>query len=423
MKRCIELLLAVVAWLALICTASAAVKTQAAELFPTPQTAVDHLKARDIIIGSKSDNKVYRTPEVRQRSKELMTHFENFRAGKEPLKNYDYVDAIVYLCKYGMKSDETFPVGVLEPFLKGGCKTKKIPPMVLACYRPRAATELKALLKAGHNPNATDEQGETALHAALRCGLDAKVVKALIKAKANVNAKGDYSYTPLHIAVSLGASPEIVRVLLAAGADQNAKTTTLSGHSNFGITPIVMLCDVTCDADRVDGYLAAGMKENMQEAFTQACRQRSPLIPVFIKHGGKVNLPEPKYGHTPALNACAGAEEKEFLTVVKAGADFSKKNLQDNNGLHYLGKNKNATLRMLQEVLASKPDLNAQEKVNKWTPLHIFANNKTMSVEVVEALLRAGADPQARDANGKTPADLAADCGNEAVAKLLREKN
>lgn len=421
MKLYVAFLLAVWAWGALCCTASAANKTRPEDAYPTPQAAVEHLKEIGILSGGDNYH-VNRRAEALQRSKELMAHFENYRAGKEPLKNYDYVDAIVFLGKYGMKPGETFPVGVLEPFLKAGCKAKKIPPMVLACYRPRAAAELKALLKAGRNPNTADEQGETALHAALRSGLDAKVVQALIKAKANVNAKGDFSYTPLHIAVRSGAAPEVVRVLLAAGADQKAKTSTLSGHSNFGITPIMMLCDVIRDADKVDSYLAAGMKDNMQEAFTNVCQWRPLLIPVFIKHGGKVNQPEGKYGNTPALNACAGASEEEFMAVVKAGADFSKKNLQNYNGLHYLGKNKNATLKMLQAVLDSKPDLNAQEKVNKWTPLHIFANNKAMSVEVVEALLRAGADPRARDANGKTPADLAAACGNEPVANLLREK-
>jgi hypothetical protein len=52
------------------------------------------------------------------------------------------------------------------------------------------------------------------------------------------------------------------------------------------------------------------------------------------------------------------------------------------------------------------------------TPLHLAAQNN--SVDVIRALLAAGADPSVEDAlYGGTPADWAAHSGNEAARALL----
>ena len=88
---------------------------------------------------------------------------------------------------------------------------------------------LAALLKAGADIHATDKNGVTALHHAVRFR-NLAAVKTLIEHGANVNcACRRNGSTPLHRAVTQTGAPgtagksevarEIVQVLLAAGAD------------------------------------------------------------------------------------------------------------------------------------------------------------------------------------------------------------
>ena len=88
---------------------------------------------------------------------------------------------------------------------------------------------LVALLRAGAHVNATDKNGVSALHHAVRFRNPA-AVKTLLEHGANVNLACTKSgSTPLHRAVTATGAPgtagkreevlEIVRLLLAAGAD------------------------------------------------------------------------------------------------------------------------------------------------------------------------------------------------------------
>src|SRR6185295_8527877 len=90
-------------------------------------------------------------------------------------------------------------------------------------------SRLVALLKAGADIHATDKNGVTALHHAVRFR-SAAAVKTLIEHGANVNQACSRSgSTPLHRAVTQTGAPgtagrreqavEIVRLLLEAGAD------------------------------------------------------------------------------------------------------------------------------------------------------------------------------------------------------------
>ena len=66
---------------------------------------------------------------------------------------------------------------------------------------------------------------------------------------------------------------------------------------------------------------------------------------------------------------------------------------------------------MIEALLKAGADPMARSK-GKWTPLH-WAAARNGNPAVIEALLAAGADPMARNAAGKTPRDLAQ--GNEAL--------
>ena len=56
-----------------------------------------------------------------------------------------------------------------------------------------------------------------------------------------------------------------------------------------------------------------------------------------------------------------------------------------------------------------------------WTPLHFAADNNE-SAAVIEALLEAGADVNARSDDGNTPLDWAEIVGNETAIELLQSE-
>lgn len=97
------------------------------------------------------------------------------------------------------------------------------------------------------------------------------------------------------------------------------------------------------------------------------------------------------------------------------GVDFSLKTSEGESIVHYLifnsGKN--------QELILGMPgiDVNIQGPY-KWTPLHYAVREN--KVELVRALVRAGANPKAKDKWGRKPIDIAKERDHEEILAYLK---
>lgn len=234
------------------------------------------------------------------------------------------------------------------------------------------------------DPNARDDSDETPLHYAAFSG-STEAMLLLLKAGADLNAAGGNGYTPLHEAAD-EKQLEAVRFLLRAGARVNARAA-------YGVTPIHLALTGPIEIMRI--LIAAGADVNAVNDFKE-----TPLH-VLAKEGHR----------TPALKL-RWLEAMRFL--VGAGAKIEIRPL-----IRLIGENEveavTVLIRAVSDLNAKVPD---QRNGGGDGPLlHEAAHNKQL--EIVERLLKTGADPNSLDFNDETALFVALRSSTPAIQDLL----
>jgi ankyrin repeat protein len=325
----------------------------------------------------------------------------------------------------------------------------------------------------------------TPLHIAAKGG-HADVVRALVAAKADVRAVTTTGATPLHFAAASG-SAETVTILLDGGADVNAREpqweqTPLMFAAAAGRTAVVKVllargADVKATAkvvniserNRLDSAesrernarVAAIQKELAAKAAAAAGGAAGPAPAARGRRGGDDgNEPEPlgyadlvgaQGGLTALLLAARDGQEETVFALVDGGADINEVSTSDHtspllmatiNGHFDLAKrllDRGADVKLASDAGATPlyGVLNMQwaPKARHPQPAK-YMQQKIGYVELMEAILKAGADPNARlrkslwyttynrdllgvDRTGATPFWLAAYTLDVPVMKML----
>ena len=244
------------------------------------------------------------------------------------------------------------------------------------------------LLAAGASVDAKDEDDETPLHFAARNGR-ASVVATLLARGADVDAKDEDDNTPLHFAANNG-SAAVVAPLLAAGAEVNAKNDNDAAPLHFAaygghVSIIVLLLAAGANAD------AKGLNDWTPLHFAVS-RGNAAIVSLLIQATASLNVKNDD-DKAPLHLAAEAGHAAIVAFLVEAGA--------------YWGDTACAIGLTSNPAGATPPCLNLHQAV---TVGHVFA---------VAALIAAGADVDARAANGDTPLHLAADGGRAAMVSLL----
>src|SRR2546427_6121515 len=280
-----------------------------------------------------------------------------------------------------------------------------------------------ALLQQKVNVNMAEPDGTTALHWAVERE-DLDLVDRLIKASANVNAKNDYGATPMSEA-ALSGNVKIMEKLLDAGADVEA--------ANSDGQTALMIVARTSNVEAVRSLLRHGADVNAKEQWREqtalmwaAAEKQPAMVKELVTHGADVNarshvndwqiqvtaepraIYRPAGGFTPLLYAaregCLGCAK----SLVEGGADI---NMTDPEG----------STPLLMSLLNANFDVAAYliqkgANVNKWdwygqTPLYAAVDlntlphggrpdrpslDETSSLQIIEQLLAAGANPNAQ---------------------------
>eukprot|EP00941_MAST-03F_sp_MAST-3F-sp1_P005058 g5058.t1 len=133
-----------------------------------------------------------------------------------------------------------------------------------------------------------------------------------------------------------------------------------------------------------------------------------------LEEGVNVNCRN-EAGETPLHHAAAAGQLHIAQTLIERGADIDARDHEGETPLH------NSTdanhPHMTEILLKAGADVHAVDKLG-WTPLHNAAGCGDHS-DIVEQLLRRGADPMLKNNEGMTPKDLADEEGHEESSILL----
>ncbi|MEK6407780.1 MAG: ankyrin repeat domain-containing protein [Acidobacteriota bacterium] len=251
-----------------------------------------------------------------------------------------------------------------------------------------SAADLKKLLDGGMKPDAKTAEGTTALMLAAR---NLEKVKLLLDRGADVNARAATGLTPLMVAARYRGNSEVVRLLLKKGAKPNADKGVEVRNDASALFFAVMAGDL----QTVGALLDAGAR----------LQDRMKVLGTFF---------------TSPLSFATFEDDATLVDyLIGKGAD---PNELDSDRISVLGSaaigNHAATVDVL---LKRGAKVNHVDNLGM-TPLLYAASIDFGETVVLEKLIAAGADLNAKTKEGLTALDLAKSYHHETMANLLSQK-
>jgi len=328
----------------------------------------------------------------------------------------------------------------------------ELPRGATALHRAFTAANIGALLAAGAEIHATDDNGSTPLHEAAKRGRgDACMV--LLAAGADIEARNNLAQTPLHRAVAPSGvdsgHPDMVRMLLRCGADaeaRDAEGNTPLGRAVSGldlnVTRVLLAAGATLPFSGPTGgtpihfigssrlwqlsdddfallalLTARGIDINAPDAagvtalHLAADEGRLVTVQGLLDLGADPNAVN-QAGETPLLWAAEGGSPEIVRLLLEAGARCEPQIAEQMLRVaRFVGAfrhdgggepdARNKTRGTLPRLLEKHPEFALWANRTGETLLH-----RAVAAEHPEAvwrLLELGADPNARDAVGRTP--------------------
>jgi ankyrin repeat protein len=289
-----------------------------------------------------------------------------------------------------------------------------------------------ALIKAGAKIDPTDQYGETPLTLACANG-NAAIVEMLIKGGANVNAERWSGESALMIAAGSG-NPRVMKMLL----DHDARVGAVESRKGQNA---LMWATANGHPEAVDLLLKAGADPNTasKSGFTplifSAERGDVKSAASLLAAKADVNHELPG-GMNPLLIAVTAKKAEVAGVLIAGGASVGSKDRTGNTALHIAAQLGEAEL--VKDLIAKGADVNAKTAkaaagggrggggggfgrgpAGEQTPLMLAA--RANKVDIMHALVAAGADPKLRAQDGSTLLMAAANSGHVEVVQYAYE--
>ncbi len=267
--------------------------------------------------------------------------------------------------------------------------------------------------KDGSQGNLTNPQGNTPLHEAILSGNE-EIARYLIGKGADIGKQNAMGNSPLHIAAQNNRK-EIAELLISKGADLESKTTS-------GNTPLNLLTLMT------DNYeMAVLLIEKGANVNTMANNGSSPLL--NAAHAGSLRIVDLLLDNNATYDNSNGRAMTLLNMSATIGATRLFKYIADKEGDSLFANEadnkrvmRNAlnggSLEIVQLLLKKNIPLDVSRSIFGTTPLHNIAGNEK-AVQMVEFLVKNGADINARTNDGRSAYNIAEANGNKETASLL----
>ena len=294
-------------------------------------------------------------------------------------------------------------------------------PSVVEAVRANDLHTLQELLSTGADPDAKQGDGATSLHwAAHRNNLDA--ADLLIEAGADVNVSNDLGATPLWLA-TVNGSAAFTQLLLEEGANPNkslkmGETPLMTAARSGSLGAVEMLLAAGADVN------AAELERGQTPLMWGAAQGHSNVIQALVDAGAGLhtrskvwyqlentagntnpvgNFDMAHGGSTALLLVARNGDVETARTLVEAGADVNDIAASGTSALVIAAHSSNTALAIF--FLEQGADPNGAGA--GYTALHAAVLRG--QVELVQALLDHGADPNAVVRNGTPGRRFSAD--------------
>ena len=250
--------------------------------------------------------------------------------------------------------------------------------------------KIKSLIQSGTPVNGRDKSGETPLVIAAKTDRN-DIVRTLLEGGADVNLRNGNDETPLMHA-ALNSQIDNVQTLLDAKADPNAAV------SKSGTTPLMKV---------LESYY--GDEDSHQT-----------IVDMLIKAGADVNQKD-KDGETVLHKAASKDQHAVLKTLIDAKADVKARNKNDATPLMVACSF--SRVYNIQPLLKAGADVNAVAGRSKTTAMmnaiDSYHGNADTHQEIVDMLIKGGADVNQKDHDGNTALHKVARKDQSPVLQIL----
>jgi ankyrin repeat protein/L-ascorbate metabolism protein UlaG (beta-lactamase superfamily) len=305
----------------------------------------------------------------------------------------------------------------------------------------------RILLHAGTNIDCEDSDGSTPLHvAAVR--RQPAMVEFLLSQGANVNRRDRNGAYALTFAAS-GGDSSIVRMVLDSGSDLNFydpvngntlihmacsrglfwfadylrdRGADINARNRAGVTPLNLTCQGRFP-QRLEAILDRGADPALADSFGMTplhaaawnWNNQPEMVRILLAHGADVNARD-HGGRTPIWGAAARGDSESTRMLLDRGAKADVRSNDGTTAFEDAVEAGHAEVAAL--LLQAGAPIRGGGSTFGWTLLHKAA---ALGYEdIARLLVDHGADIEAKDDSGRTPAQLAEQYGRPELAAMLR---